>query len=257
MKSSNIFPANGPDAGDVGMHPIAAGLAPWVDVKDEDARKLLLESLRKYFDNIALLETTSHDEALQFLYSQNDNKTYDILSVRNGDHYDMFVTPSNDRFHDVVKFPAANFLKASGRYEKEHLHIQLAELGTNVRQLRKVLRKDYTFTSRVATGNTADSLEYPSLETMKFFYECERKVQYDSPDESISVLDARCHFYSCNHCGKYHQGRPRQEGTLKTPDEVEMMKRYRRIWNQYHREGSKAAKKLAARVGIFEDNHEG
>lgn len=111
MKSSNIFPANGTDAGGVGMHPIAAGLAPWVNVEDEDARKILLESLRKYFDNIALLETTSHDEALQFLYSQNDNKTYDILSVRSGDHYDMFVTPSNDRFHDVVKFPASNFFE--------------------------------------------------------------------------------------------------------------------------------------------------
>jgi hypothetical protein len=249
MKSDNIFPVHGSDDC-IDMHPIAAGLARWVDVEDEDARKLLLESLGKYFENIVLLETSSHEEALQFVYGQNDNKTYDVLSIRNEDHYDMFVTPSNDKFHEVVRFSASNFLKASGRYEKEQLHFQLYELEKNCRQLKKILRKDYIFTSRVATGNTVDSVEYPSLDKLKIFYECERKVQYDSPDESISALHTRCHFYSCEYCGKYHQGRPRQEGTLKTPDDVEMMKRYRRVWNQYHRDGSKAAKQLAARGGI-------
>lgn len=246
MKSVNNFPVYNSDYF-VGIHPIAAGLARWVDVEDEDARQILLESLRKYFENLVLLETSSHDEALQFLYSQNDNKTYDVLSIRNSDHYDMFVTPSNDKFHEVVRFPAINFLKSSGRYEKEKLHLQLSELGKNVMQLRKILRKDYTFTSRVATGNTVDSFEYPALDTMKVFYECERKVKYDSPDESIDSLHTQCHFYSCDYCGKYHQGRPRQEGTLMTPDDVEMMKRYKRVWNQYHRDGSKAAKKLATR----------
>ena len=233
---------------------ITAGLARWVNVEDEDARKIVLDSLRNYFEGIVLFETSSHDEALQFLYSQNDNKTYDILSIRNGDHYDMFVTPSNGKFHEALKFPAVKFLKSSGRYEKEQLHYQLAELGRNVMQLKKILRKEYTFTSRVATGNTPDSLEYPSLDTMRVFYECERKVQYESPDAALNALDKRCHLYSCGYCGKYHQGRPRQEGTLRTPDEAEMLRRYRRVWNTYHRDGSSTARRFAARAGNVEDS---
>jgi hypothetical protein len=244
MNSSNISPVGGRDAC-VGIHPIAAGLAQWVDVEDEDAQKILLESLREYFEDIVLFETSSHHEAFQFLYSQNDNKTYDILSIPNGDHYDMFVTPSNDKFHEVVRCPAVGFLKDSGRYEREQLHFQLSNLGKNVLLLKRILKRDYTFTTRVATGDFPDSLEYPSVGIMKLFYECERKVKYASPDEAMNALDTRCHVYSCKHCGYYHQGRPRQENTTRTPDEAEMLRRYKRVWNTYHREGSKTAERFA------------
>lgn len=217
-------------------HPIANALSELVQRADldDDVRNYLLKTLNDYFESIVMFKTDSFSEAADILYAQNDNELYDVLSIWNTDHYDFSVTHSNQKFIPSLCSPTIYFLKSLNRYERQELHAKMQNIGRLVKEMKRLLKNEYTFTTRRATGTKSPEFEFPSFETLKLFYECERKIKYKSYAEGAERLESGNHVYLCPTCNHYHQGRPRQASTVKEPEPEEMLRRYQRVWRQYH-----------------------
>lgn len=218
-------------------HPIAkalSGLAQSADV-DDDVRNCLLTALNDYFEKNTIFRCESFSEAANTLYAQDDNELYDVLSIWNIDHYDFFVSRSSQDFVMAVGSPSVYFLKSLGRYERQELHTKLQCLGELVKAMKKLLKQEYIFTARRSTGpNEMQEVKYPPFEQLKLFYECERKIKHKSYEDGLERLESGNHVYLCPTCNHYHQGRPRQATTVQAPEPEEMLRRYQRIWRQYH-----------------------
>ena len=217
-------------------HPIAKALRRLVHSADidNDVRNCLLTTLNDYFEKNTIVRTDSFSEAADILYARNDNELYDVLSIWNIDHYDFFVAQSSQDFVIAVGTPPMHFLKSLHRYERQELHTNMQNIGQLVKAMKKLLKSEYIYTTRRATGTKSPEFEFPPLEKLKFFYECERKIKYMTSEEGLERLESGNHVYLCSTCKHYHQGRPRQDTTVKEPEPEEMLRRYQRIWRQYH-----------------------
>lgn len=218
-------------------HPIAKALSRLVQSADldDDVRNCLLTTLNNYFEKNTIFRNESYSEAADTLYARNDNELYDVLSIWKADHYDFFVAHSSQNFVIDVGTPPMHLLKSLHRYERQELHIKLQNIGNLVKALKKLLKSEYIYTTRRATGsNEVQEVEYPPFEQLKFFYECSRKIKYISFEEGSERLESGNHVYLCPTCNHYHQGRPRQATTVQEPELEEMLRRYQRIWRQYH-----------------------
>lgn len=216
-------------------HPIAKVLGKFIqdaDV-DNDVRNYVMVLLNSYFEQITIFRFTDYHEAIEALYDINDNELYDAISVWNIDRYDYFVTQSNQNFLLTLRSPSSMFLKSLNRYERQELHESLQKVGGAIAAMRTFLKNECGYTSRRAKG-TKDlkDIIYPSLDKLKLFYECERKVQYGSIEAVSESLEKGNGFYFCSHCTRYHQGRSRKASAVELePDNL--LKRYKRTWKRY------------------------
>ena len=231
-------------------HPVARALNNFEPVGklDEDVLSYVVTMLSKHTIEHIIFRSSDYNETLGFVYGLNDNELYTVISAPHEDHYDFFVIHS-DYFHsrsahhrhfNEVRYACVDFLKNLNRYEGQQLSQHLKDMGDAIKDMKDSL----SYTARRATGvKEQQEVVYPPFDRLKLFYECERKVRYDSLQEGLKNCEDWNTVFQCEHCNHYHQGRPRQVA----PEEVDPAKtlqRYQVTWKRYHSTGRLTEVKL-------------
>lgn len=222
-----------------GNHPIIVSLKTFETLEgfDEDVHNYLVESLGRYIVENSMYRSSSYRGTLDFVYGLNDNEIYSVLSAPHDGHYDFFVVHS-DYFHprsssykhfNDIRMKCANFLKGLNRYEGQALSLQFKLLSSSLNEIHD----SFVYTSRRAVGlREVPEVVYPSVEKLKLFYECKRKVRYSSCEEALKSCFDYNEVYHCNHGDHFHQGRPPQVAP-EDADPEKVIKRYQLTWNRY------------------------
>lgn len=220
------------------LHPVTCQLQPLFDSTSLDAVavELCRQAVDDYFQQSIFFESESFLEVLNTLYALNDNNLYSILQIGNSTGYTYFLMPQRQGFRRAVAKPPYEYLKSSEHYQRENLAVELKKVQGLVDAICVCVMKTLTYMTRRATGiKEAEEVHYPSFEELKLFYECKRKMAYDSVDAVTAGLFEENEAYLCSHCQKHHQG--------KSPSKVEevadtsYLKRYKRAWRMRHRLG--------------------
>lgn len=195
---------------------------------------LLLEGIDKYFKERTIEVSDNLPHLVKKLYAIGDGNLYTIISICNHDGYQAVLLPPLTQFIRHSAKEAINFLKESREYNNESLGKPIREINTLMKVALEILR-DSTRSSRKAIGDIpAGEVEYPDYETLKSFYECGRKVKYDSLEEAESKLAESNNVYLCDRCSHYHQGRPIAHKAPVVPEEIKLG-RYKTVWRRYHK----------------------
>lgn len=224
-------------------HPIARALRDFHPAQevDVDALNYVVTVLSAYTIEHLIFRSSSYRETLDFVYGLNDDQLYTVVSAPHDDHYDFFVIHS-DYFHPrsanhmhfrEIRYSSVDFLKNLNRYEGQQLGMNLKSMGEALKDMKKSL----TYTARRAIGVTEEQeVVYPHFDRLKSFYECERKVRYDSVEDGLRSCEDWNKVYRCEHCSHYHQGRPRQV-TPEDNDSAKVLQRYQVTWKRYQSTG--------------------
>lgn len=194
---------------------------------------MLLDELNGYFTSKTLLHSNDIPTVIRHLYSIGDHERYSIISVCGFHGYEAVLIPSLQPFLKSTSHKTISFLKESGKYEREVLHAEILKVNQLLKAVLELLRNS-TRTTRRAIGHNelAEEFEFPDNETLKVFYECGRKISYDSIETVLNELNDETNAYLCKHCGRYHQGRFSVPGATPVPEGV-MQGRYKTAWRRY------------------------
>ena len=198
-----------------------------------DVTCLLLAELNTYFETRTIAHSDNLPVLVKTLYARNDNAMYSIISVCDVGGYEaVLITPLQHIIKESSQ-QALTYLKASGQYEGVTLHTEISKLNALLKVVLELL-KNSTRTSRKAIGDSVKEIDFPDDETLQVFYECGRKVSYDSLEEGEDSLDEENNVYLCRHCNKYHQGRASAVNAPPVDYEVKLG-RYKTAWRRYHK----------------------
>lgn len=200
-----------------------------------EATCLLLEELDSYFVKNTLHYSDNLPEVVQRLYAIGDQQMYTIISVCGFNGYEAVLLPPLQHLIKSSSQKTINLLKSSGNYESELLHEEIKKLNRLTKAVLELL-KDSTRTSRRAIGHgvATQEFEFPDYEILKAFYECDRKVAYESIAEGESNLEYGNNVYLCVHCSKYHQGKAKVSTAPPVAEEV-VLGRYKTAWRRYNK----------------------
>lgn len=233
----------GDDAESFRSHPIMMTLGEFNPVENMDAEvfDFLIDLMGRYLIEHAIFRSSHYRETLDFVYGRNDGQLYSVVSSAHDDHYDFFVIHSDYFHYKSIKHMHArqifmdcvSFLRSLNRYQKEEIASQEIYIHSVLRQIRRTL----VYTRRRGSGVKEDKgVIYPSLDELKIFYECERKISYASLEEGLKYCDGNKEVYRCEHCGGYHQGHPPQVSP-EDGDPVKVINRYKLTWRRYQSSG--------------------
>lgn len=201
-----------------------------------DATCLFLKEVNDLFVSQTIIHSDNLPLVIRKLYAINDNEMYSIISVCHSGGYEAVLMPqlTPSMFKEVRK-KTIELLKTSGKYSGEKLYNEILKVGSLLQSIT-ILLKDSTRTSRRAIGDgvLTHEIEFPDFETLKAFYECGRKVSYESMVEGEANLEYNNNIYLCVHCSKYHQGQPRVSTAPPVAEEV-ILGRYRTAWRRYNK----------------------
>lgn len=201
-----------------------------------DATFIFLKEVNDLFVSHTILHSNNLPLVVRRLYSIDDNEMYSIISVCGVNGYEAVLLPQLPPFmFKKVRTETIELLKASGKYAGKELYNEILKVGNLLHAVFALLR-DSTRTSRRAIGNgvMTQEIEFPDFETLKAFYECGRKVSYESVTEGEANLEYGNNIYLCVHCKKYHQGQPRVSTAPPVAEEV-VLGRYKTAWRRYHK----------------------
>lgn len=209
---------------------------------DSIAVDICKRAVDAYFQENIFFESASFLEVLNTLYALNDNQLYSILQVGNGSDSTYFLMPSNRQgLRKATKTPY-EYLKDSGNYQRESLALELGKLKELVEAICISVAKTLTYMSRRATGiKETEEVQYPPVVELKLFYECKRKIAYDSANAVVEGLFEENEAYMCSHCQKYHQGK--SPSRVEEVTDTSYLKRYKRVWRMRHKLGEFRPKK--------------
>lgn len=214
------------------LHPVTQQLQPLFDSTSLDvmAVDLCKQAVDEYFREIIFFESEDFIETLNTLYALNDKKTYSILQIGSDSGYTYFLMPSQQGLRWVVSHSAFRYLKESGKYQGKLLGVEQMKAHKLAGSIVVAVTKNLTYMKRSATGIKEEvEVEYPPTETLKLFYECGRKIAYESTAEAEAGLWDGNDVYLCRHCEKYHQGKSPKENEVEVNDQTRL-KRFQRVW---------------------------
>lgn len=201
-----------------------------------DVTYVFLKEINDLFVSKTITQSNYLPAVVRRLYEIDDNAMYSVISVCGFDGYEAVLMP---QLHPVMfkkaRTETIGLLKASGKYTGKELHDEILKVGSLLRSIITLLN-DSTRTSRRAIGNgvLTQKVEFPDYETLKAFYECGRKVSYESMGEGEANLEYNNNIYLCGHCNKYHQGKPRVSTAPPVAEEV-ILGRYKTAWRRYNK----------------------
>jgi hypothetical protein len=201
-----------------------------------DATFIFLKEVNDLFVSQTILHSNDLPLVIRKLYAIDDNEMYSVISVCGVNGYEAVLMPQLPPFmFKQARTETVELLKASGKYAGKELYNEILKVG-NLLHAVFALLKDSTRTSRRAIGNAelTQTVEFPDYETLKAFYECGRKVSYESMVEGEANLGYNNNIYLCAHCNKYHQGQPRVSTAPPVAEEV-ILGRYKTAWRRYHK----------------------
>jgi hypothetical protein len=200
-----------------------------------EVTSLLLNELDEYFVSNTLDYSDNLPSVVRNLYEIGDNEMYTIISVCGFNGYEAVLIRPLQHIIKAASQKTIDFLRESGHYEKYALHAEILKVNTLLKTVLELLRNS-TRTTRRAIGNgvATEEIEFPDYETLKAFYECGRKVTYESMAEGEAKLEYVNNIYLCVHCNKYHQGQPKVSTAPPVAEEV-MLGRYRTAWRRYNK----------------------
>lgn len=202
-----------------------------------DATCLFLKELNDLFVSKTIIQSNNLPLVVRRLYAIDDGEMYSIISVCSSDGYEAVLMPQLPPFmFKKARTETIELLKLSGKYAGKDLYNEILKLGNLLNSVLTLL-KDSTRTSRRAIGNgqpPTHEVEFPDYETLKAFYECGRKVSYETMIEGEANLEYNNSIYLCVHCSKYHQGKPRAFAAPSVAEEV-ILGRYRTAWRRYNK----------------------
>lgn len=220
------------------LHPVTVAVEPLFANSSLDSR--IVDVCRRAFDEY--LEDniffTSNDfvEAMNALYSLNDGKTYRVLQIDTDSKATYFLMPCKQGLRFAISHSGYRYLKESGNFNEKVFPIEAKNIATLTNALMTSLNKTLTCMKRVATGIKDEvEVEYPPIEILQRFYECGRKIPYDSHADVVDALWDYNDAYRCRHCGKYHQGKTPSES--ESIDDETRLKRFQRVWRYMHNLG--------------------
>lgn len=194
---------------------------------------LLREELQSYYSKHLLFSTDEYPEAITKLYGYEDDKFYSLISLCFVEEYSFLLLPSTK----AGPFGAQTIIIE--RFKKEFDYSGI-ELGNAIREIIATIRyMDKIITSSTRTKRqalegknqgTSETFEWPEVAVLKRFYECGRKVAFDSREEVLEALEIGTQPYQCDHCHKWHQGR--QSAGEAVPESI-VIGRYRTAWRRY------------------------
>lgn len=194
---------------------------------------MLLKGIDDYFQQQTIACSNNMPQLVDKLYLIGDNEMYTIISTCNHSGYHAALMPA---IQGIIRSSAKDtikYIKESGEYQKEDLSKVIKDVNVLMKSVLLVLR-DSTRTTRRAIGTTDfKEVEFPDYETLKVFYECERKVRYGSVEEGNAGMIAGNNIYLCPHCSGYHQGQARVAGAPEVPLNVQLG-RYKTAWRRYN-----------------------
>lgn len=202
-----------------------------------DVTRILLDELDGYFMSITLDHSRNLPSVVDNLYAIGDHEMYSIISVCGVESYEAVLIPSLQHLIKGSSQQTLTFLRESGKYEKQSLHVEITKVIQLLKAVLELLRNS-TLTTRRAIGSgvgvPTKDITFPDYETLKVFYECGRKVAYQSDEEGKEKLFSCNSLYLCVHCNKYHQGRP----SIPNPPPVSeaiILSRYKLAWRRYNK----------------------
>ena len=202
-----------------------------------DATGILLKDINDLFVGKTIVRSDNLPSVIRKLYAIDDNEMYSIISVCSSVSYEAILTPQFAPYmFKTARTNTIELLKSSGKYAGKDLHDEILKVGNLLNSVFGLL-KHSTRTSRRAIGNGLPStreFEFPDYEILKAFYECGRKVSYESVIEGEANLEYNNSIYLCTHCNRYHQGQPRVSTAPQVPEEV-VLGRYRTTWRRYNK----------------------
>lgn len=201
-----------------------------------DATCVFLKELNNLFVSKTITQSNYLPAVVRRLYEIDDNEMYSVISVCGFDGYEAVLMP---QLHPVMfkkaRTETIELLKASGKYVGKELYDEILKVGYLLQSVITLLN-DSTRTSRRAIGNGVSTQEvvFPDYDTLKAFYECGRKVSYESMVEGEANLECNNNIYLCVHCSKYHQGQPRVSTAPPVAEKV-LLGRYKTAWRRYNK----------------------
>jgi hypothetical protein len=221
------------------LHPVTLVLEPLFSSSslDPEAIAVCQQAVDAYLRENIFFESTDFVETMDTLYGLNDNRTYSILRVQGVAGSTFYLMPSKQGLRFAALHTASRFLKKSGKYQGAVLGAEMKKLCLLTESVVVEVTKTMTYMKRVSTGiKDVVEVEYPSVEKLQLFYECERKIAYASHDDAVAALWEENDVYRCHHCGMYHQGKSPSEDK-DTIDENMRLKRFQRVWRYSHNLG--------------------
>jgi hypothetical protein len=202
-----------------------------------DVTRLLLEELDEYFTSVTLDYSDNLPSVVNNLYAIGDHEMYSIISVCGFNSYEAVLIPPLQHLIKASSQKTIAFLRESGKYEKQTLHAEITKVIQLLKSVLELLR-DSTLTTRRAIGSgvgvPTKEIDFPDYQTLKIFYECGRKVTYESDTEGIEKLFSCNSLYLCAYCNKYHQGRTSGPNPLPVSEEI-ILSRYKLAWRRYNK----------------------
>lgn len=221
------------------LHPVTQQLQPLFDSTPIDAvaAEVCKRVLDEYIRGIIFYENEDFVETLNTLYSLNDKKTYSILEIETNSGYTYFLMPCTQGLRQVIFHAGSRYLKQSGKYSGKALGVEMRKVSALAELIVEAVTKSLTYMKRSATGIKEEVVvEYPPVEKLQLFYECERKIAYESLMKAGAELWDGNKAYLCSHCKQYHQGRTPKEEDEAVEDST-YLKRYQRVWRYSHHLG--------------------
>lgn len=192
----------------------------------------LRTELHRHYAQATIMVSDDYPTIIDKLYGINDGEMYSILSLSFEDEYTFFLLPSRDVAPNKPINAFLSQLKMRNNYNGEQTMKVVMALHATTKTLNELLTNS-TRSSRRSVGNNAKpEPQLPSLAKMKAFYECERKVKYTSVIDAREQLEEGNNVYSCEHCGRLHQGK---EPTGQVIPQHIMNGRYSTAWRRYHK----------------------
>jgi hypothetical protein len=198
-----------------------------------EVTRLLLDELNSYFVRHTITYSENLPAIVETLYAIADQKMYTIVSVCDFHGYKAVLLPPLQHLIKDSSKETITRLKMSGKYEGVSLHAEIMKVNTLLKHVLELLRSS-TRSTRKAIGLEGKEVEFPDDETLKIFYECGRKVSYDSKEHAESNVTSENALYRCRHCNKFHQGRKKAVTAPPVDYEVKLG-RYKTAWRRYHK----------------------
>lgn len=202
-----------------------------------DVTCLFLKEVNDLFISATIIQSDKLPLVISRLYAINDNEMYSVISVCGVEGYEAVLIPQlSPSTFKKARTETIKLLKSSGKYVGQDLFDEILKVGNLLNSVVRLL-KDSTRTSRRAISNEmlpTHEVEFPDYKILKAFYECGRKVSYNSVPEGEANLEYNNSIYLCVHCKKYHQGQPRVTTAPLVPEEV-VLGRYKTAWRRYNK----------------------
>jgi hypothetical protein len=185
----------------------------------------------QHLDDNVLSQSNNYPLIASELYGFNDEIMYSIVSLSFVNDYMFFLIRKDDLVMKKPTIETINFIKNNYDYAGVDLGNIIKDVHAVKDELQNIIESSKR-TTRKATGSNVKEVELPDMSVMKEYYECGRKVSYDSLDLTEGKLSGANEVYVCEHCGKYHQGK--KPTGMNVPKDI-MEGRYRTAWRRYHK----------------------